>query len=499
MYKRQTSSDPAHFVVTNDWIVSVSMPPEQRFESATITISDRFGNALKRIEVEYRKIETPADDVEDSSVVATPMVASGRNFTVGLMSDGTVWTWGDNNAGQLGIGVSANAGAAEGSVTYSAIPVQVRAPLPAADPYVNGVIAGNTKGDYLTGIVKIAAGDDHVLALSADGHLYAWGGNDVGQLGVGSVGDKLRPTLVIRGKQGFAQARPDDLYTTTDAGIPAKTEAYQQYVDAYSAYMNLEPIDGVVDIAAGKKFSLLADKDGYAYTFGSNENGVLGVNRTYQIPGDTTNESFGYGAERLTNTLAPMRVLAGFQSGQEFYAVDIDETRYLTDIVSVAAGEGHAVALDRYGSVFAWGANGAGQLGNGHESSDSVSVDTTGLRFNHTQKIVPVRAAIDDVWQVSAGTSNTAAIRKDGTVWTWGSNSRGQLGIGLESGELSKSSTPLQIKATDTVEDGHLPLDLTQTDVLHVSVGKNHMMAVTREGKVPVSYTHLTLPTNSRV
>lgn len=97
-----------------------------------------------------------------------PMVSAGENFSVALKSDGTVWTWGANENGQLGNGT-------KGKETSQYSPVQVVG--------VNG-----TSDSVLKNIVAISAGDTHVVALSANGEVYTWGGNMYGQLGNGTSG-----------------------------------------------------------------------------------------------------------------------------------------------------------------------------------------------------------------------------------------------------------------------------------------------------------------------
>ncbi|MEW6276752.1 MAG: hypothetical protein AB1556_16790, partial [Bacillota bacterium] len=88
-------------------------------------------------------------------------LAAGNSHSLAVKSDGTVWTWGNNSRGQLGIG----------SWDYEdihSVPVQVK---------------------NLTGIIAVAAGESHSLALKKDGTVWAWGNNSLGQLGDGTVLD----------------------------------------------------------------------------------------------------------------------------------------------------------------------------------------------------------------------------------------------------------------------------------------------------------------------
>ena len=95
---------------------------------------------------------------------------------------------------------------------------------------------------------------------------------------------------------------------------------------------------------------------------------------------------------------------------------------------SVSAGDGHTVAIRRDGSLWAWGRNSSGQLG------DGTAIDR--------RTPVMIGAATDWAY-VSAGFSHTVAIREGGTLWAWGSNWSGQLGIGI--GTATGNHNPVRI------------------------------------------------------
>jgi len=81
---------------------------------------------------------------------------------------------------------------------------------------------------------------------------------------------------------------------------------------------------------------------------------------------------------------------------------------------SVAAGDGFTVAIRTDGSLWSWGSNYAGQLGQG----------------DNRQRSVPTQVGSASWHGVTAGTGFALAIRSDGTLWAWGDNSSGQLGVG---------------------------------------------------------------------
>jgi len=195
-------------------------------------------------------------------------VKAGHYHSLALKSDGTVWSWGNNNSGQLGNGTLVNQSA----------PVQVTG---------------------LNNIVAIAAGGFHSFALKSDGTVWAWGSNTAGQLGDNSTVNRTSPIQVT--------------------GIS-----------------NVEAIDASVG------HSIALKKDGTVWTWGYNNHGQLGN-------GSTTNRS------------VPTQV-----SG-------------LNKVTGIAAGGYHSIALKTDGTVYAWGANDKGQLGDGTNTERSVPALVSGL------------------------------------------------------------------------------------------------------------------------
>lgn len=138
----------------------------------------------------------------------------------------------------------------------------------------------------------------------------------------------------------------------------------------------------VVDVSAKGGSALLLRDDGTVWAWGDNSNGALG---------DGT----------IVSRASPVR------------------TQGLPVIVAISAGYTHSLALDSSGEVWAWGTNTYGELGDG--SSDSSSSR-------------PVRVpGLTNIIAVSAGTSLSLALRRDGTVWCWGHGSNGELGNGHDS------------------------------------------------------------------
>ncbi|NOK22049.1 Ig-like domain-containing protein [Corallococcus carmarthensis] len=230
----------------------------------------------------------------------------------------------------------------------------------------------------------VSGGGSH-SALVRDGKVYVWGNNNLGQLGVGQPGPEL----------GYS---PSPLALT---GLPT-----------------------VGAVAFGQNSSLVVGTDGTVWTWGDNKNAQLGLG----VPGSGTQDT--------ATRWAPERVPS------------------LTDAVTAVRGYTHVLVLAEDRTVWAFGANNAGQLGDDStKSASDVPVKVVGLT---------------DVVQVAAGSEHSAALRADGTVWTWGRNSSGNLGLGTK--DSDSHARPAQVPGL--------------TDVVDIAAGKDHTLALRANGSV---------------
>ncbi|HEY5974060.1 MAG TPA: hypothetical protein VIU41_04900 [Geobacteraceae bacterium] len=160
-----------------------------------------------------------------AGITITAIAAAG-SYNLALDSAGNVWAWGYNGLGQLG----------DGTIIDSFIPVQVR------------TVAGSSP-EFLKGIVKIAAGLDHVLAMDTAGNIWAWGFNGFGQLG-----DNFNLTKI-----------------DSHVAVPVLAETSTATVTA--------PFTGATDILAFGHSSM-ARKGSALFAWGDNSFGQLGINNT---------------------------------------------------------------------------------------------------------------------------------------------------------------------------------------------------------------------------
>lgn len=324
-------------------------------------------------------------------------IAAGGYHSLVLLSDGTVWAWGQDSHGQVG---------------YSG--------APPAFQYVPALA-------HLPGqrAVAIAAGFQHSLAVAGSGNtVYTWGNNLQGQLGWDSMSILNAthgpvPRQVWTGQNNappafsnavaVAGGRSHSLALKVDGTVWAWGDngLGQLSVDPQTVQMSFVPVQvtglkrvRVKAVAAGGCHSLALDLSGRVWAWGNNLNGELGIGNTNKSP-------------------VPVQVTG------------------LRRVKAIAAGESHSMALDSDDRVWAWGRNFDGQLGN------------PGRYMTIVPTLSPVLAVgITRVKAIAAGARHSLAVKRDGTVWTWGLNDFGQLGIGAM--PPASSAYPCQVMSNPT-------------------------------------------------
>ncbi len=250
------------------------------------------------------------------------------------------------------------------------------------------------------GAGTIAAGSNFSAAIKSDGTLSTWGGDGSGQLGNGTTTGVNTPTqvgintwnAVAAGSSFMAAIATDGSLSTWGANGSGQlgngTTASTNSPGAIASGTTW------TSVAAGSDFTLGITSAGTLWAWGDNSSGQLGNGSN-------------------TSTSSPGQIAIG-----------------TSNWASVAAGTAFTVAIQSNGTLWTWGANGSGQLGNG----------------NNTNTNSPGQIANGNVWTaVTAGSDFAVARRSDGTLWAWGNNSIGQLGIG--STATTTSTTPLQAGA----------------------------------------------------
>lgn len=290
--------------------------------------------------------------------------------SMALKSDGTVWAWGSNIYGALG----------NATTTSTNTPGQVL---------------------LISDVKAISAGGWHSVALKNDGTVWTWGWNIDGQIGDGTNTDRLIVTQVpgLTGITKIAAGTYHVLALKSDGTVWAWGDNVSGQIGDNSTTDRSSPVQvsgltNVTSIAAGRFYSLAVKSDSTVWTWGENLYGQLGDGTTVdkhvpvQVPG-------------------------------------------LTGVVDavVANGAFHTMVLKSDNTVWAWGRNTYGNLGD----------NTTVHRSSPVQMI-----GMSDVTSMASGTNFSLLAKSDGTFWGCGRNASGQLGDGtVTQHNIATQSTPV--------------------------------------------------------
>jgi alpha-tubulin suppressor-like RCC1 family protein len=326
------------------------------------------------------------------NLAGVAVVGAGAEHTIALRSDGSFWAWGNNSGGQLG----------NGSNTNSSVPLQVMG-LPrvvAAAAALNGYSSvalgddgsvwdwGNNSsgqlGDgsytnrtrpvevlgsggvgYLTGVVSIAAGEAHSLAVKSDGTVWAWGNNQNGQLGSGTTGNFSAVPVQVVGPSGIgnltgvvaaAAGSLHSLALKSDGTLWAWGQGGNGALGNGGVADTSVPVEvsltKIRSVAAGHAHSLALKSDGTVWAWGSDDYGQIG-NGTHGV-----------------NVLTPVEVSNTDGSGN------------LAGIVTVAAGQSFSLATGSDGSAWGWGNNYNRELADGTSTDRWTPVSVTAMSVN---------------------------------------------------------------------------------------------------------------------
>jgi alpha-tubulin suppressor-like RCC1 family protein len=339
-------------------------------------------------------------------------IAAGGAHTIALRDGGTLWSWGRNNNGQLGIGTS-------GSTIYK-VPQRI-----------------GTASNW----AKIAAGNSHCLAIKNDNTLWAWGRNNDGQIGVGSSAPMFTFPQQIGTDNDWSMVSAGDEYsfaiknngTLWAWGDNTNGQLGNTTIDDSTIPIQIGTDNDWVWVSAGTSHTLALKNNGTLWAWGSNSDFKFGVNTPsssntpIQIGTDTNWEIVKAARDHsvgLKTGISNLWVWGGNTSGQHADNTNIGKNSP-TEIVS--SGKIKTIAKAHQNTIFIkdtdntlWtsGGNSSGQLGNGGIDAKNVAVNEFSSSTN---------------WLlVDSRVSHTVAIKSDGTLYTWGANLYGQLGDGSQ-------------------------------------------------------------------
>ena len=324
-------------------------PVRFRFRIGTDAAGDNYGWYIDDVRL-YKCLA-------DTTTAKTTAVGGDHSCTI--TNDGNAWCWGRNRFGQLGD---------------------------------NSVSAKSTRASLvtkpsLTGFTSIATSNSHTCARTSDGSAWCWGDNSSGQLGDG---------------------------TTTDS-----SGAVQVTTDSSGTFLT-----NVSAISVGTNASCALKSNGTVWCWGDNGEGQLG---------DRTSDSSSF-------------------------AVQVEKTKFtfLTNVTAISVGTDHACAVLSDKSAWCWGDNSDGATGAG----------TAGAREGAVRVTKAANAVFTNVVAISAGNAHTCALLGDKTVWCWGLNAYGQLGNGSTTTSLVAVSAGLTNIAILGQSTGNHTCAVSATNIL---------------------------------
>ena len=340
---------------------------------------------------------------------AVNRVAAGDGYSCAVTTGGATKCWGWNENGQLGDGSNENRLAAVDAVGLSTGSTAITTGYSHTCALGSGGAArcwgsnsngqlgnGNQVGQFAptgvtglsAGVQAIAAGAKHSCAVTAGGAAQCWGQNALGQLGDGTELDRLTPTTAVGLGSGVAAVAAGTWHScalTSGGVVLCWGDNFYGQLGIGGAEQSLTPVavfftpTAVTAISTGGQHTCVVTSGGAVKCWGENRSGQVG---------DGTS----------SDSIFPSDVV-GLSSG----------------IARIAAGARHTCALTTGGNVKCWGANGAGQLGDG----------TT------TQRLTPVDViGITGATAIAVGVDHSCAILGNGSARCWGYNVVGQVGDG---------------------------------------------------------------------
>jgi alpha-tubulin suppressor-like RCC1 family protein len=355
---------------------------------------------------------------EPTSAADPIQLAGGYEHSAVILSDGSLWTVGDNSFGQLG----------NGSLIDEANPIHL-----------------------MDNAIQVGCGPQHSAVLKDDGTVWTFGRNDYGQLGDGTFIDKSTPVQVM-GIDNVKQIEPSFMHTfflkqDGSVWVVGNNVNDNMQVGTFEHITSPAYLEhfGVVDqLSMGQGFVLLLMDDGTVYGAGNNWNGELGIgNQSYivldptQMLGMESAKQVAAGEKHsvILKTDGTVWVTGSNYYGQLGIGAISDticepiQVLSIPEIIKISCGYSHTLLLDIDGNVWAMGNNEYGQLG-----------FVGDLRVYYPEKIESLTGVSD----IIGGAYHTLFLMNDGTILTSGLNSAGQLG----DGSIINKSEPVEMVFT---------------------------------------------------
>ena len=356
---------------------------------------------------------------------AADLIVPESNFIP--CAEGSLWGMGEGSAGELGN---------NDNIDVSS-PVQT--------------VTGGTNW------VSVSGGYYNAMGLKSDGTLWGWGRNYSGQLGNNSTTSVSSPVQTVSLGTNWAQV---DFSQSNDRCSAVKTDgtlwnwgsnAFGELGDNTTDFKS-SPVQTVaggtnwLQVATGGFHSAAIKTDGTLWLWGQNSYGELGNDNTTNMSSpvqtvvggtDWYYVSCGRHFTAATKTDGSLWLWGDNSSGQlgnestTNVSSPVQTVSFGTNWSQISCGDDFMTAIKSDGSAWLWGQNNSGQLGTNDSSNRSSPVQTI---------------SGDSYWSlISGGSDHTAALKTDGTFWVWGNNTSGRLGVG----DTQNRSSPVQTVMSD--------------------------------------------------
>jgi|GEM_PF-1894735 Alpha-tubulin suppressor and related RCC1 domain-containing proteins len=379
-------------------------------------------------------LTVPGGDPISSPTIANTKkwskIAGENHFTLGITTDGALWFWGNEG----GYSVSGVAG-------------------------LTGVVSSPTRIGSTTWL-DVAASDAAVLAVRSDGTLWGWGSNYVDAFPNNQPSEAVSTPIYLSGANAWSCISVNDNATSQVGSVTVAVSGsggayafgannYYQLGQGYNyGVMGPQQVGGAWKyMSVGKTHMVGIQTNGLIGAWGYQTNGALGngsVAATALSTPTTIAGSIYWSEVAAGNECTLMMKSSGTQTGTLWYTgIGVDgtsgrgNTTTLSSPTQIGASttwskisltERHCLAIIG-GQLFAWGSNQSGCLG----------INSATSKFSS-----PVQVGALTTWTtISAGYYSSLGIQSDGSLWAWGDNGQGQLGIGT----TTNMSSPVRIGA----------------------------------------------------
>jgi len=287
--------------------------------------------------------------------------------------------------------------------------------------FISLIIANSSSAQQISG------GGSHSIALCTDGSVKAFGSNSNYQLGdTNNIIWENNIPIVVNGLSNVIAVSAGSMHNLalkSDGTVWAWGDNTYGQLGKGDLINTFTPtkvtgLGNIIAISAGANFSLALKNDGTVWAWGDNWSGQLG---------DGTNQN--------SSTIPAM----------------VSALTGLNGVIAISAGDNHSIAIRNDHSVWAWGANSSGQLGNGTFTDASFPIQVPGLA---------------NVKAVDGGGDHSLALLTNGIIWAWGNNSYGQLG----NGTTQNDSVPSMVQLL--------------SNVIAISAGGDHNLALKNDSTV---------------